>query len=159
MAPARFPAGSIARSPETSATNCWPKSTPIIGWSRPGRATRQAPARANPALYDVFGTFRSNLLSLVGADGALDFYDGRLRARDADGRIIVDGAHVEDYHQLIREEVKPWSYMKFPFLAALGPQNGWYKVGPLARVQNCDSIPTPLAEAERREFIDHGRAS
>jgi NAD-reducing hydrogenase large subunit len=40
---------------------------------------------ANPALYDVFGAFRSNILSLVGADGALDFYEGRLRARDADG--------------------------------------------------------------------------
>ena len=111
---------------------------------------------ADPALYEVFGTFRSNILSLVGANGALDFYDGRLRARDADGRIIVDGAHVKDYHQLIREEVKPWSYMKFTFLSALGPQNGWYKVDPRARVQNCDSIPTPLAEAERREFIDHG---
>jgi NAD-reducing hydrogenase large subunit len=79
---------------------------------------------ADPALYDVFGTFRSNILSLVGADGALDFYDGRLRARDADGTIIVDGFPVSDYQQLIHEEVKPWSYMKFPFLAALGPQDG-----------------------------------
>ena len=37
--------------------------------------------------------------------------------------------------------------MKFPFLRALGPEKGWYRVGPLARVQNCDFIPTPLAEA------------
>ena len=87
----------------------------------------------------------------------LDFYDGRLRARDADGKIIVDGVHVKDYHELIREEVKPWSYMKFPFLTALGPRDGWYKVGPLARVQNCASIPSPLAEAERREFIEYGQ--
>ena len=28
-------------------------------------------------------------------------------------------------------------------------------MGPLARVQNCDLIPTPLAEAERREFLDY----
>jgi len=47
--------------------------------------------------------------------------------------------------------------MKFPFLTALGPEAGWYKVGPLARVQNCDFIPTPLAEAERREFVDYGK--
>jgi coenzyme F420-reducing hydrogenase alpha subunit len=46
--------------------------------------------------------------------------------------------------------------MKFPFLTAIGPQEGWYKVGPLARMQNCDAIATPLAEAERREFIAHG---
>ena len=36
------------------------------------------------------------------------------------------------------------------------PAGGWYKVSPLARVQNCDFIPSPLAEAERQAFIDHG---
>jgi NAD-reducing hydrogenase large subunit len=112
---------------------------------------------ADPALYDVFGTFRSSLMSIVGPDGAMDLYNGDLRVRDADGKIIVDGFDVQNYGELIHEEVKPWSYMKFPFLAALGPEEGWYKVGPLARVQNCNFIPTPLAEAERREFIDHGK--
>ena len=129
----------------------------IIGWSRQAVQLVKRLHAANPELYDSFGTCRSNILSLIGVDGTLDFYDGHLRARDADGSIIVDGLAVENYHQLIHEEVKPWSYMKFPFLAALGPQQGWYKVGPLARVQNCNSIPTPLAEAERREFIDHGQ--
>lgn len=130
---------------------------PIIGWSRQAVQLVKRLHTSDPALYDVFGNFPSNILSLVGADGALDFYDGRLRARDADGRVIVDGVHVKDYHELIREEVKPWSYMKFPFLTALGPRDGWYKVGPLARVQNCASIPSPLAEAERREFMEHGQ--
>jgi NAD-reducing hydrogenase large subunit len=129
----------------------------IVGWSRDAVQLVKRLHAADPALYDVFGTFRSNILSLVGADGALDFYDGQLRVRDADGGILVDGFDVQNYHQLIREEVKAWSYMKFPFLAALGPRQGWYKVGPLARVQNCNFIPTPLAEAERREFIDHGQ--
>jgi NAD-reducing hydrogenase large subunit len=46
--------------------------------------------------------------------------------------------------------------MKFPFIRSLGPERGWYKVGPLARVQNCDQIPTPLADAERRDFVDFG---
>jgi len=128
----------------------------VICWSRQAVQLVKRLHAADPAFYDGFGTFRSNLLSLVGADGALDFYDGALRARDADGKILVDAFAVSRYHELIREEVKPWSYMKFPFLAALGSQEGWYKVGPLARVQNCDSIPTPLAEIERREFIDHG---
>ncbi|HRD94048.1 MAG TPA: Ni/Fe hydrogenase subunit alpha [Accumulibacter sp.] len=131
----------------------------IVGWSRQAVQLVKRLHAADPALYDSFGTFRSNILSLVGADGSLDFYDGHLRARDADGRILVDGFPIQNYQQLIREEVKPWSYMKFPFLAALGPQHGWYKVGPLARVQNCDRIPTPLAEAERREFIDHGQGN
>jgi NAD-reducing hydrogenase large subunit len=94
----------------------------IVGWSRAAVQIVKRLHAADPALYDSFGTFRSNILSLVGADGALDFYDGRLRARDADGGILVDGFAVENYQQLIHEEVKPWSYMKFPFLAALGPQ-------------------------------------
>jgi NAD-reducing hydrogenase large subunit len=129
----------------------------IITWSREAVQLAKRLHTSNPGLYDEFGTFRSNILSIVGVNGALDFYDGKLRARDADGKIIVDGVDVQGYHQLIREEVKPWSYMKFPFLAALGPEAGWYKVGPLARVQNCDFIATPLAEAERREFVDYGK--
>jgi NAD-reducing hydrogenase large subunit len=131
----------------------------MITWSREAVQLAKRLHTSNPGLYDEFGTFRSNLLSIVGVNGALDFYDGKLRARDADGKIIVDGADVLGYRQLIREEVKPWSYMKFPFLASLGPEAGWYKVGPLARVQNCDFIPTPLAEAERREFVDYGQGA
>ena len=111
----------------------------------------------NPALYEHFGSFRSNMLSLVRVDGAMDLYDGVIRARDASGNLIVDGVDDQSYLDLIEEEVKPWTYMKFPFLRSLGREAGWYRVGPLARVQNCDFIPSPLAETRRREFIDWGR--
>ena len=111
----------------------------------------------NPALYDSFGSFRSNMLSLVRADGALDLYGGVIRARDAAGKIIFDGASDQGYLDLIEEEVKPWTYMKFPFLRSLGREHGWYRVGPLARLQNCDFIPSRLAETQRREFIDWGK--
>ena len=53
----------------------------------------------------------------------------------------------------MREQVKPWSYMKFPFINSLGPDKGWYRVGPLARIDNCDFIATPWAEEERKEFL------
>jgi NAD-reducing hydrogenase large subunit len=111
----------------------------------------------NPVLYDHFGSFRSNMLSLVRADGALDLYDGVIRARDADGNMLFDGASDQGYLDLIEEEVKPWTYMKFPFLKSLGREHGWYRVGPLARLQNCDFIPSPRAEAQRREFADWGK--
>jgi NAD-reducing hydrogenase large subunit len=42
--------------------------------------------------------------------------------------------------------------MKFPFLRQLGPQDGWYRVGPLARLNTCDFIDTPEAEAAGQEF-------
>ncbi len=129
----------------------------MLAWAQDAVDIAKQLHAQNPALYDSFGNVPANMLSLVRADGALELYDGVLRARDAAGRIIVDGVSAQDYLGLIEEEVKPWSYMKFPYLRSLGPQSGWYRVGPLARVQNCDFIPSPLAEAQRREFIDWGR--
>jgi NAD-reducing hydrogenase large subunit len=49
--------------------------------------------------------------------------------------------------------------MKFPFLKSLGPDTGWYRVGPLTRVANCDSIPTPLANKEREAFGGRGQGA
>ena len=43
--------------------------------------------------------------------------------------------------------------MKFPFIRSLGPEKGWYRVGPLARLNTCDFIDTPEAEAAREEFM------
>jgi NAD-reducing hydrogenase large subunit len=128
----------------------------MVAWSREAVGLAKMLHRSHSAIYDEFGSCESNLLSLVRADGAMDLYDGVLRARDAAGAIIFDGVDDQGYGDMLFEEVKPWSYMKFPFIASLGPRRGWYKVGPLARVQNCDFIPTPLAEAERQEFTAYG---
>lgn len=124
----------------------------IIGWSREAVKIIAELHQQDPALYDSFGSFRSSFFSLVAPDGSMDLYDGVLRAKDADGRLLFDQVDVQTYDRLLTEEVKPWSYMKFPYLTALGPEQGWYRVGPLARVQNCTHIPTPFAEQARREF-------
>ena len=125
----------------------------MIAWSRDAVRIIKELHQQDPALYDHFGTVRSSFMGLVAPDGSLDLYHGVLRARDADGRILFDQVDYQTYDRLITEEVKPWSYMKFPYFTAMGPEAGWYKVGPLARVQNCDSIPTPFAEHERRELV------
>ena len=125
----------------------------MIAWSRDAVRIIKELHQQNPALYDHFGTFRSSFMGMVAPDGSLDLYHGVLRAKDADGKILFDRVDYQTYDRLITEEVKPWSYMKFPYFTAMGPEAGWYKVGPLARVQNCDSIPTPFAEHERREFV------
>jgi NAD-reducing hydrogenase large subunit len=88
-------------------------------------------------------------MGFVADDGALDLYHGGLRAKDPDGNVIFDHVDYATYERVLTEEVKPWSYMKFPYITELGPDDGWYRVGPLARVMNCDYIPTPLADAER----------
>jgi NAD-reducing hydrogenase large subunit len=134
-----------------------PQARQMIEWAQEGVDIVKKLHAQNPAVYDSFGSFRSNMLSLVRADGAMDLYDGVLRARDADGRIILDGASDQDYMALIEEEVRPWTYMKFPHLRSLGREAGWYRVGPLARVQNCDFIPSPLAEIQRKEFVEWGK--
>jgi NAD-reducing hydrogenase large subunit len=69
------------------------------------------------------------------------------------GETIIDGVDPLDYLDVIAEDVKPWSYMKFPFLKKLGPVDGWFRVGPLARVNVCSFIDTPEAEAARVEFM------
>lgn len=127
----------------------------IIGWCRDAVHMARELHETDPAMYNSFGIFRSHFMSLIGHGGEMDLYDGKLRARDEQGAIFFDGVPQADYARHIQEEVKSWSYMKFPFFTALGKEQGWYKVGPLARVQNCDSIPSPLADAERREFIDY----
>lgn len=110
----------------------------------------------DPAFYDGFGALRSSWMSIVRPDGALDLYDGVLRARDADGRLLLDGEDVQGYLGLIEEAVEPWSYMKFPYLRALGRDAGWYRVGPLARMHTADRLPTPRAEARRQGFLVDG---
>ena len=100
-----------------------------------------------------FGSFDSNHLSIVRADGAMDLYNGNLRAIEAQGKKIFDQVDNQKYNDYVAEEVRPWSYMKFPFIKSIGPENGWYRVGPLARLNTCDFIDTPLAEKERQEFM------
>ena len=110
----------------------------------------------NPALYAQFGSIRSGWMSLVGPDGAMELYDGTLRVRDAEGRILHDRVDVQGYLDLIEEATEPWTYMKFPYLRALGREAGWYRVGPLARVHNCSHIPSPRAETARQRFLANG---
>ncbi len=129
----------------------------IIGWCRGAVDLIKKVYTANAEFHNDFGYIQSNSLSLIREDGAMDLYHGGLRARDERGGIIFDHVDYRHYQQYIHEEVKSWSYMKFPFIVSLGNEAGWYRVGPLARVNNCDSIPTPLAEAERQTFMELGR--
>lgn len=107
----------------------------------------------NQTLHREFAGFRSNFLSLTGPQGAMDLYDGHLRAIDADGAIIFDDVSPLRYRDYFAEEVRPWSYLKFPYIRSLGRDDGWYCVGPLAQINCCTTIDTPRAEAARCEFM------
>ncbi len=128
----------------------------IIQWAVDSVALIKKVHCANLPYYDEFATIRSNYLGLVKPDGALELYHGGIRAKNAAGETITDHFDYCRYNDLIHEEVRSWTYMKFPYLLSQGKEDGWYRVGPLARVNNCDYINTPLAEAARVEFKAHG---
>jgi len=100
----------------------------------------------------AFARIESNMLSMIGSDGGFDNYHGGLRATDSHGKIIFDHLDYTKYRDYLKQGVKNWSYMKFPFIQSLGAENGWYRVGPLARINHCEFFTTPLAEKERQEF-------
>jgi len=133
----------------------------MVAWSREAVEIIKGLFAERKDYHNSFGYFRSSFMSLIREDGALDLYHGGLRARDEHGQTIFDHADYSHYWDYIHEEVKSWSYMKFPFIRSRGTQDGWYRVGPLARVNNCDFIPTPLADAERKAFLefDHGSST
>ena len=133
----------------------------MVAWSRDAVALIRGLFEQNLAEYNAFGRFRSAGMCLVRADGAMDLYHGGLRAKDIDGKTLFDHFDYGRYWDVIAEDVKPWSYMKFPFFKSLGADDGSYRVGPLSRVTLCANIPTPLADKAREEFLafDGGSAA
>jgi NAD-reducing hydrogenase large subunit len=128
----------------------------ITGWCLDALELVKKIARADWQRHTEFGSFPSNYMSIVRPDGALDMYDGLLRAIDAEGKIIFDRVTPAQYRDYLMEEVRSWSYMKFPHIRSLGKDRGWYRVGPLAVLNCCDFIDTPLAEKARQDFFAAG---
>ena len=116
----------------------------------------------------TFGNFPSLFMGLVGEDGEWEHYGGKIRFVDSAGNIIADRLEPTNYREFIAEAVEPWSYLKFPYYRPLGYpakentcslQNGIYRVGPLARLNICSHIGTPLGDRELREFRDRGKGT
>ncbi|MCP9899820.1 Ni/Fe hydrogenase subunit alpha [Cyanobium sp. Cruz CV13-4-11] len=100
----------------------------------------------------VFGDFPSLFMGLVTPNGLWEHIEGRIRFRDATGAIVADQLSEDDYADFLGEAVEPWSYLKFPYYKPLGYPDGIYRVGPLARLNVCDSIGTPWADRELAEL-------
>jgi NAD-reducing hydrogenase large subunit len=104
-----------------------------------------------------FGNFPTMFLSLVTATGGLEHYDGRLRIKDAQGNILEDDVPGDEYERIIGEAVEPDSFMKSPYYRPSGYPSGIYRVGPLARLNNCDACGTPEADEALLRFREMGR--
>jgi F420-non-reducing hydrogenase large subunit len=105
----------------------------------------------------TLGVIETGFLGTVQGNGALNLYDGSLRMMARDGTFV--DFPCDKYTDYISEHIEPWSYLKFPydkragaFSMDLDHPNGIYRTNTLARINVCDFIDTPLAQAELEEF-------
>ncbi len=107
---------------------------------------------------NTVGIIKTGFIGTVTEDGTLNLYDGKLRLMKTDGS-FVDFTY-EEYTDYIEEQVLPWSYLKFPYAKSwkegfsmdIDNPKGIYRANSLARLNVCDRISTPLAQAEFEEF-------
>src|SRR5690606_15216992 len=63
----------------------------------------------------TFANFPTLFMSIVGENGRMNVYDGKLRFIDAEGKIVADNIDGNDYADYIAEAVQPSSYLKSPY--------------------------------------------
>jgi NAD-reducing hydrogenase large subunit len=124
----------------------------MIGYMQLGLDVAKGWLEENMDVVNRFANFRTGYMGLVNpADGSLEMYDGDLRLIDKDGKLLeqFDPTTYLDY---IAEHTEDWSYLKFPYYKKLGWPEGAYRVAPLGRLNVADSISTPLANEEFKNF-------
>ena len=99
-------------------------------------------------------------MGLVDDNNKVNFYDGKIRVTDQQGKEKVK-FDVTDYYKNIVEHVEQWTYIKFPYLKAVGwkgledgKDSGIYRVGPLGRLNAAEGMATPLADKEYKRFYE-----
>ena len=100
-------------------------------------------------------------MGLVDEEGSIDFYDGDVRVVAPNGSEYAQ-VPAGGVISLIAERTEPWTYVKIPYLKDVGwngftagADSGVYRVGPLARLNVCKQVGTPLAQTEYEAFLDY----
>ncbi|MGD0235979.1 MAG: Ni/Fe hydrogenase subunit alpha [Syntrophorhabdales bacterium] len=104
-------------------------------------------------LSDTY-THRTYYMGLVDENNRVNFYDGKVRVVDPQGKEFTKYAPRE-YLEHLTERVEPWTYLKFPYLKKVGwngftdgEKSGIYRATPLSRLNVADGMATPLAQEE-----------
>lgn len=116
-----------------------------------------------PKYLDVvktLGSITTGFIGTVDKDGSLNFYDGDIRLMKPDG--TFKDFHDSAYLDYLGERTVDVSYGKYPYAKSWGEgfsmdldaPKGIYRSNCLARINVCDQISTPLAQAELVEFRD-----
>ena len=119
---------------------------------------------ANQAYVDLIVsdafTHRTYYMGTVDDNNHVNFYDGMIRVVDPDGKEFVK-YHAKDYAQHVAERVEPWTYLKFPYLKAVGwkgfvdgKDSGVYCATPLSRLNASDGMATPKAQEHFEQMYE-----
>jgi NAD-reducing hydrogenase large subunit len=106
-----------------------------------------------------FANFPSLFLAMANDTNEFSSYSGWLRFVDANLNIVADHIAGADYQNYIGESSNDDSYLKSTYFKPLGLSAGMYRVGPLARLNMCQSAGTQQADEELAEFRELERHS
>lgn len=90
-------------------------------------------------------------VALVNTDGGPDVLGRRIRAVTAQGATLISGAAASAWDMLVAEEF-PGTAAPRPFLMALGPGRGRYRVGPVAQLR-VGELSTPIAATLQTQWL------
>ena len=107
---------------------------------------------------DIY-THHTYYMGVVDENNKVNFYDGKVRVVDPNGKEFLKYAPSE-YAEHIAEHVEPWTYLKFPYLKKVGwkgftdgVNSGVYCATPLSRLNVADGMATPLAQEEYERYF------
>jgi F420-non-reducing hydrogenase large subunit len=102
----------------------------------------------------------TNYMGLVDHNDKVNFYDGKVRVVDTDGKEILKYSENE-YLDNIAEHVEPYTYLKYPYIKERGwqgfmegPGTPLYQAAPLARLNAAEGMATPRAQEEYEKMYD-----
>ena len=105
-------------------------------------------------------TLKTYYMGMVDQNNKVNFYDGKVRVVDPQGKEFVKFAPSE-YLDIIEERVEDWTYTKLTYLKKVGwkglvdgPESGVYRVGPLGRLNASEGMATPLAQQEYERMYE-----
>lgn len=103
-------------------------------------------------------TMPTYYMGMVDDKNRVNFYDGKIRVVDPDGKEFVKYSP-DQYLDVVAERVEPWTYLKFPYLKKVGwkglipgNESGVYQATPLSRLNAADGMATPRAQEAYEEM-------
>lgn len=103
---------------------------------------------------------RTYYMGLVDENNKVNFYDGKVRVVDPEGKEFCK-YKPEEYLDHVAEHTEKYSYLKYPYLKNVGwkgfvdgKDSGIYCATPLSRLNASDGMATPLAQAEYEKYYE-----